>query len=46
LDYILLFQESPAVRRLMEMGFPAEAARKALDDNGGDENAAINSLLS
>lgn len=29
----------------MEMGFPEDAAREALDKFGGDENAAVNSLL-
>lgn len=33
------------VTRLMEMGFPEEACRKALADNKFDENLALNSLL-
>ena len=34
------------VARLCDMGFPDGAVRKALADNGWDENAAINALLS
>ncbi|CAM9870398.1 unnamed protein product [Chrysoparadoxa australica] len=34
-----------AVQRVCDMGFAAEAARKALEANGWDERAAINSLL-
>jgi NACalpha-BTF3-like transcription factor len=29
----------------MEMGFPEAEAREALEKHGGDENAAVNSLL-
>jgi uncharacterized UBP type Zn finger protein len=35
-----------AVRNLMDMGFDESAARAALDKHGGDENAAVNELLS
>mmetsp|Transcript_8052 Transcript_8052/g.8198 ORF Transcript_8052/g.8198 Transcript_8052/m.8198 type:complete len:198 (-) Transcript_8052:137-730(-) len=34
-----------AVLRLVDMGFPEEAARKALVENNQDESAAINTLL-
>lgn len=34
------------IKRLMEMGFSDEAARKALEENSWDETAAINALLS
>jgi hypothetical protein len=34
------------VQRLVDMGFAAEQARAALDRNAGDENAAINDLVS
>ena len=34
------------VQRIMEMGFPEDAAKEALEKFNGDENAAINSLLS
>lgn len=37
---------SPALRRLMDMGFPEEAARNALLASKGDENAAVEALLS
>ena len=33
------------LQRVMEMGFPEAEAREALDKHGGDENAAVNSLL-
>lgn len=35
----------PAVQRLMDMGFPEEAAKKALADSKGDENLAVEKLL-
>lgn len=37
---------SGALRRLMDMGFPQDAASAALEQNGNDENAAVNALLS
>lgn len=37
---------SPALRRLLDMGFPEEACKKALADAKGDENAAVDALLS
>jgi len=33
------------VQRIMEMGFLEVAAKEALEQSGGDENAAVNSLL-
>ena len=33
------------LQRVMEMGFPEAEAREALEKHGGDENAAVNSLL-
>ena len=36
----------PAVKRLMEMGFEEGPARQALVDAKGDENAAVEALLS
>jgi len=36
----------PAVRRLMDMGFPEDKVREALLANKSDENAAIEALLS
>ena len=38
--------DSEAVSRLVEMGFSREQCIKALADNAGDENAAVNALLS
>jgi len=37
---------SPAVQRLMEMGFPRSRAEQALEQADGDENAAVEVLLS
>lgn len=39
-------QGAEAVQRLMDMGFPEDAARRALAENNFDENAAVNTLLS
>mmetsp|Transcript_25150 Transcript_25150/g.22870 ORF Transcript_25150/g.22870 Transcript_25150/m.22870 type:complete len:196 (-) Transcript_25150:1557-2144(-) len=39
-------EPSPAVKRLMEMGFNESDVKKALAQSGGDENAAVESLLS
>ena len=39
-------QVDPAVRRLMDMGFAEDKVRAALSDNRGDENAAVEQLLS
>jgi UBA/TS-N domain len=39
-------QAHPAVRRLMEMGFPEDACRTALLEAKGNEEAAIEALLS
>jgi uncharacterized UBP type Zn finger protein len=39
-------ETNPAVQRLMEMGFDESKARKALLENKGDENAAVEQLLS
>ena len=36
----------PAVRRLMDMGFEEGPSRQALLDAKGDENAAVEALLS
>lgn len=33
------------LQRVMEMGFAEAEAREALEKHGGDENAAVNSLL-
>ena len=38
--------EAEAIARVASMGFDEAAARKALDDNAWDENAAVNALLS
>lgn len=38
-------QLHPAVRRLMEMGFPEEACKQALADAKGDETQAVERLL-
>mmetsp|Transcript_11948 Transcript_11948/g.14458 ORF Transcript_11948/g.14458 Transcript_11948/m.14458 type:complete len:199 (+) Transcript_11948:17-613(+) len=38
--------QGAAVERLCSMGFDAEAARRALEACGWDENAAVNSLFS
>jgi len=37
--------QNEAVQRIVEMGFDAEIARKALVDHNWDENAAVNALL-
>ena len=34
-----------AISRVCDMGFSKEDAKKALEDNGWDESAAVNSLL-
>lgn len=34
-----------AVQRLVDMGFAAEDARRALEENNFDESAAVNALL-
>lgn len=34
-----------AVQRLVDMGFPEEDARRALEENNNDESAAVNALL-
>jgi NACalpha-BTF3-like transcription factor len=34
------------VGRVVDMGFSEEAARKALEESGWDETAAVNALLS
>ena len=44
--YCMRIQVDPAVRRLMEMGFAEDKVRSALSDNRGDENAAVEQLLS
>jgi uncharacterized UBP type Zn finger protein len=36
----------PALQRLMDMGFPEEQSRAALARHRGDENAAVNDLVS
>ena len=38
-------QKHPALRRLLDMGFPEADCRQALLDHKGDENAAIEQLL-
>jgi uncharacterized UBP type Zn finger protein len=38
--------QNAAVQRLVDMGFPQEQVIDALGRNGGDENAAVNFLLS
>jgi hypothetical protein len=38
--------EAAAVARVCQMGFDEIAARQALVDNGWDESAAVNALLS
>jgi uncharacterized UBP type Zn finger protein len=35
----------PTLKKLVDMGFPVEAAQKALADSNGDENAAVEILL-
>lgn len=42
----LLYQMHPTLKKLVDMGFPEEQARKALQDSNGDENAAVEILLS
>ena len=37
--------EKSKISKLMEMGFDEAVSRAALEKNGWDENAAINSLL-
>ena len=39
-------QMHPTVRKLVDMGFPEEACKKALLDCNGDENAAVEVVLS
>lgn len=39
-------QMHPTLKKLVDMGFPEDVARKALLDSNGDENAAIEVLLS
>jgi hypothetical protein len=39
------YQVHPAVRRLMDMGFAEAAVRQALIASKGDENAAVEALL-
>ncbi len=36
----------PTLKKLVDMGFPEDAARQALLDSHGDENAAVEILLS
>lgn len=35
----------PTLKKLVDMGFAEDAARKALTDANGDENAAVEILL-
>jgi uncharacterized UBP type Zn finger protein len=36
----------PTLKKLVDMGFDVEASKKALLDSKGDENAAVEILLS
>lgn len=35
----------PTLKKLIDMGFPEDSARQALQDAKGDENAAVEILL-
>ena len=37
--------QADKIKRIVEMGFPEEAAARALEKTGGDENAAMEMLL-
>ncbi len=41
-----LAQVDASVQRLVDMGFPEDASRRAIAKHRGDENAAVNEIVS